>query len=94
MRTEWNDDKAATNLRKHKLSFEKTAEVFDDALHISVEDAFAVGERRFLTTGLVRGVGLVVVVHTIENEGTDDEFVRIISARRAERHERKAYENG
>ena len=94
MRAEWDDDKAATNLRKHQLSFELAAEVFDDDLHRSDEDKFAIGERRFMTMGLVRGVGLVVVIHTLVNEGTENEFVRIISARRAERHERREYEDG
>jgi uncharacterized DUF497 family protein len=94
VRVEWDDEKAATNRRKHKLSFEKAAEVFDDELHVSVDDKFSNYERRFITIGLVSDVGLVVVVHTMENEGTEDEYVRIISARRAERHERKAYENG
>lgn len=91
---EWDDDKAATNLVKHGLSFELASEVFADDLHVTDEDVFAVGERRFVTKGLVRRVGLVIVVHTIENENTPDEFVRIVSARRAERHERRGYEDG
>ena len=94
MRTVWNDGKARTNLVKHRLSFELAAEVFDDDLSLTTEDPFAVGERRFITMGLVRGVGLVVVVHTIENENTVNEYARIISARRAERYERKAFEDG
>ena len=94
MRAEWDDNKAASNLRKHGISFETASAVFDDDLHSSIDDLFAVGERRFKTTGLVRAIGLIVVVHTMENEGTADEFVRIISARRAEPHERRAYENG
>lgn len=94
MRAQWDDRKAASNLAKHRLSFELASEVFDDEFHVMNEDPFAVGERRFLTTGLVPGVGLVIVVHTLENENTPDEFVRIISARKAERHERKGYEDG
>ena len=72
----------------------EAAEVFRDRLHDSVPDEFSVGERRFKTTGVVRGIGLIVVIHTVENEGQDDELIRIISARRTERHERKAYEDG
>jgi uncharacterized DUF497 family protein len=69
---DWDDDKAASNLRKHGI----------------------VGEQRFRTTGVVRGIGLLVVIHTVDNEGRDDELIRMISARRPEPHERKAYENG
>jgi uncharacterized protein len=94
VRAVWNDEQARTNLVKHRLSFELAAEVFDDDLSLTNEDPFAVGERRYITMGLVRGVGLVVVVHTIENENTVNEHVRIISARRAERHEKKAFEDG
>jgi uncharacterized DUF497 family protein len=43
---------------------------------------------------VVRGIGLIVVIHTVENEGEDDELIRLISARRAEPHERRAYEGG
>lgn len=82
MRVEWNDEKAATNLRRHRLSFEKAAEVFNDEFHVSIDDEFAIGEQRLITTGLVAEIGLVVVVHTIENEGTEDEYARIISATR------------
>jgi uncharacterized DUF497 family protein len=91
---DWDDEKAASNLRKHGIAFERAAEVFRDPLHDTVDDEFAVGERRFRTTGLVRGIGLLMVIHTVENRGQDDELIRIISARLAERHERKAYEDG
>jgi uncharacterized DUF497 family protein len=91
---EWDDDKAKSNLHKHGIAFERAAEVFRDTLHDTVEDEFAIGESRFRTTGVVRGIGLIVVIHTVENEGEDDELIRLISARRAEPHERRAYEGG
>lgn len=91
---EWDDDKAASNLRKHQIAFERAAEVFRDPLHETVEDEFAVGEQRFRTTGAVRGIGLIVVIHTVDGEGREDELIRLISARLADRHERRAYEDG
>jgi uncharacterized DUF497 family protein len=94
VQVEWDDEKAASNFRKHGVSFEQASEVFDDDLSSSIEDPFAIGEQRHVVIGLVRKVGLVVVVYTIRNRGTVDEIVRIISARRAERSERKVFENG
>ena len=49
------------------------------------------GERRWQTLGLAGGVLLLLVAHTVENDG-QDEIIRIISARRADRKERKRYE--
>ncbi len=94
MRISWDDEKAASNRRKHGIRFEQAAEVFRDPLHDTEEDRFAVGERRMITIGVVRGIGLVLVVHTLDGEGTSDERVSIISARRPERHEARKYENG
>jgi uncharacterized DUF497 family protein len=91
---EWDEEKAATNVRKHGIAFDRAAEVFRDPLHDTVDDEFSVGEQRLRTTGVVRGIGLIVVIHTVENEGQGDELIRLISARRAEPHERRAYENG
>jgi uncharacterized DUF497 family protein len=88
------DEKAASNLRKHGVSFEKAADVFDDEFADTIDDKFAIGERRLITIGLIADVGLVVVVHSHEHEGTPDEVIRIISARQANRRERKAYEDG
>ena len=81
-------------VRKHGIAFDRAAEVFRDPLHDTVDDEFSVGEQRLRTTGVVRGIGLIVVIHTVENEGQGDELIRLISARRAEPHERRAYENG
>jgi uncharacterized DUF497 family protein len=94
VRVEWDVRKAESNWRKHGVRFENAAQVFRDPLHETVDDPFAVGEARMITVGAVRGYGLLVVVHTLEGEGTLDEIVRLISARRPEPHERRKYENG
>lgn len=89
---EWDLVKAESNLRKHGIRFEEAALVFEDPFHLSVQDRFENGEYRWQTIGAVRGCLVVLVAHTIRFEdGT--EIIRIISARRADRKERKTYEH-
>ena len=91
MRFEWDPAKAASNRRKHGVSFETATRVFADPMHSSEQDRVVDGEMRWQTIGCANDVMLLVVAHT----WTDDngsEVMRIISARRAERHERKRYE--
>lgn len=83
----WNDDKAASNLAKHGVSFELATYVFDDPMRIDEDDAFARGESRNVVIGRVDGILLTVVCACVE-----DDLCRIISARAATAHERKAYE--
>jgi uncharacterized DUF497 family protein len=94
LRWTWDADKAAANCAKHGLSFETAVHVFDDPLHASKPDLHADGDR-WHTIGLV-GPVLLLVIHTWpETEFQGDEPVgRIISARKATAHERKAYEEG
>ncbi len=94
MRWTWDPDKAAANRSKHGLSFETAQNVFDDPFHASKPDPYPDGDR-WQTIGLVARV-LLLVVHTWpEAESEDEEPIgRIISARKATAHERKAYEEG
>jgi len=93
MRIEWDDDKDIANRAKHGVSFEVAKLVFDDPLHISVQDRFEGDEERWRTIGLVGGVVLLLVAHTYR--GSDaGEVVRIISARKASKRERVGYEQG
>jgi hypothetical protein len=57
-----------------------------------VQDRFESGEQRWQTVGMVGGLLLLLVAHTVRLE--DVEVVRIVSARRADRKERKRYEYG
>ena len=91
MRFEWDEAKNDANRRKHGLSFETACRVFEDPLVLSQPARVVEGEQRWQTMGEVAGVALVLVAHTIR-EGQDDEVIRIISARRATRHERKQYQ--
>ena len=93
VRFEWDADKAASNLRKHGVSFQTALRAFTDPLALMVQDRVEGGERRWRTVGLVEGWLLLVVAHTVWDE-IDGEVIRIISARRAEPRERKRYEQG
>ena len=87
---EWDDQKAASNLQKHGLSFDEAVSVFGDALALTFSDtAHAEVEERSRTYGISNKARLLVVVHTERRNG-----IRIISARRATRYEKGIYENG
>jgi len=90
MRFVWDEDKNRRNLIKHKISFERATLVFDDPRALTVPDPYDM-EERWRTMGLVNGVVIVLVVHTVMEED-DDETIRIISARKAKRSEIGAYE--
>ncbi|WP_216331457.1 BrnT family toxin [Rhizobium sp. X9] len=85
---EWNAQKASANLAKHSVSFETARRVFDDPLAVDIEDRSAnYGEVRRRIVGL--GNGLVLTVIYTERS----EVIRIISARKATRAERKEYDD-
>jgi len=96
VRIEWDEAKSRSNQRKHGVSFDEASQVFGDPLHLSVQDRIENGEPRWQTFGLVGGFLILVVAHTISEDETDGELVeviRIISARRADRTERRRYED-
>ncbi len=93
IRFEWDEAKNLANQRKHHLSFEQAAQVFRDPLHVSIQDRTERGESRWQTFGRVRGILLVRVAHTLQEEDQAETVIRIISARRADRRERRFYEN-
>ena len=79
------------NLRLHGVTFPEASTAFGDPLSITVPDPdHSEDEERFILTGLSRTQQLLVVVH-VERHGTE---IRLISARRASRPERTAYEEG
>ena len=90
MRFVWNAIKSRANLAKHGLSFETARKVFDDPLHLSVLERIEDGEERWQTLGMV-GPVLLLVAHTWATDA-DGDVIRIISARKATRNERRAYE--
>jgi len=88
---EWDPEKARSNQRKHGISFAIAQHVFSDPDALSDGDRLEGGERRWQTLGRIDGVLLLLVAHTVENDGPE-EIIRIISARRADRKERIRYE--
>ena len=95
IRFEWDETKNLSNGRKHGVSFEDACQVFRDPLCVSVQDRVESGELRWQTLGLVEGLLLLTVAHTVREEledGTLVDVIRIISARRATRKERRRYE--
>lgn len=91
-RFEWDEYKAAANLAKHRVSFEDATRVFIDPLALLEEDRIEDGEQRWQTIGMADGDILLLVIHVFRlSDGT--EKIRIISARKAQPHERRKYEN-
>jgi uncharacterized DUF497 family protein len=85
---EWDTRKARRNLRKHKVDFNEASTVFADTLSITIPDPdHSEDEERWVTMGLSSRQRLLVVVHR-----EDGETIRIISARIADRRERRTYE--
>jgi uncharacterized protein len=86
MEFEWDDTKAADNLRTHGVSFEQAAIAFGDTFAVEwIDDREAYGEERSILVGMCLG-HLLTVAYTERSER-----IRIISARRATKHEQDAY---
>ena len=96
MRWIWDEEKDRANRRDHRVSFETARLVFEDPLAITVPDPFP-DEERWRTVGSPgpsTGVILFIVHTWPEVDETGEEVGRIISARKATRNERRAYEEG
>ena len=86
VRYTYDAKKRAANLKKHGYDFNDAPQVIEGAATVTFEDRrFDYDEQRFITLGVLRGS--VVVIATAET----DEEIRVISMRRAERHEEKIY---
>lgn len=96
MRIEWDDRKNAANRNKHKLSFELAQYVFLDQAQITEDGGTENGEQRWNTIGRLPGVagvtGVVVLVTNTHLDEDGQEYIRIISARKATANEVKRYE--
>lgn len=79
------------NQRKHGVSFEEAMQVFNDPFHITRQDRTEKGDLRWQTIGLFDRIIILLVAHTWNDENKE-EHIRIISARRTTRIERKMYE--
>ena len=87
---EWDDQKAAINLRKHGVSFDEAVSVFGDNMALTFSDTeHSEEESRSRTYGLSSSGRLLVVVHTERRNN-----VRVISARKVTRYEKNIYDQG
>ena len=85
---EWDPDKAATNARKHRVTFDEASTVFSDPLSVATFDPLhSDDEDRFVIIGVSERQRVLVVCFTDRNER-----IRLISARVASKKERKQYE--
>ena len=85
MRFSWDEQKRRTNIVRHGIDFVDAAAVFETETHTKLDNRFDYGEVRFLTIGMVNG-RILAVSHS-EEEG----LIRIISVRKAEKHEQETY---
>ena len=90
MRFEWDPPKAEANLRAHGVSFAEAVTVLEDDFALTRDDPAAVDEPRFVTLGLSNLANLLVVVYTYQ----EPDAVRLISAWKANKRQREAYEKG
>lgn len=89
MQYEWDEAKARSNLRKHRVSFAEALTVFLDPLALTVDDPeHSTDEHRFITIGISQRGRVLLVAHA--DRGADR--LRIISSRRATRRERYVYQ--
>ncbi|MGP1586243.1 MAG: BrnT family toxin [Schwartzia sp. (in: firmicutes)] len=92
MEFEWDEAKNQLNQRKHGISFEEVQSVFEDVYAILFDDPdHSQEEDRFLMIGRSERKGICIVSHCYRGE---NERIRIISARKATKYERKFYESG
>ena len=86
----WSEKKNRGNIRKHSIDFDEAKSIFDDHLQISMSDPdHSFNEWRFITIGMSEKNRLLIVAHTYR-----DDKIRLITARKPTRRERKTYEEG
>jgi uncharacterized DUF497 family protein len=90
---EWNAEKAAISATKHGVTFRTATEAVRDPLSVTVFDTdHSTTEERWITIGLASDGTCLVVIHTWQDLDAENARVRIISARKATKHEVKQYE--
>ena len=88
VRFEWDDNKEQINIAKHGIDFTTAARVFEDENRLELYDeAHSDTEDRYITIGEINGVAIIVFVVYTER----DDAIRLISARKATKQERRAY---
>ena len=90
-RFEWDIEKQRINEQKHGLSFEEAKSTFYDPYLLLIEDRVVNGEIRHHAIGFANHQLLLTVAHTVRYEDGEQTIIRIISARKADKYERKRY---
>ncbi len=91
---DWDPVKANQNQRKHRISFERASEVILDPLAVSIfDDEHSENEERWVTLGRDRSGRLLTLVHTFVEISPEECKIRMISARKATKREKKQYED-
>lgn len=89
IRFEWDETKNEANISKHKVSFQEAQSVFyDPYARVLADPEHSEDEERFIILGLSEKLHILVVCHCYRG---DDEIIRIISARKANRIETRQY---
>ena len=87
MNFDWDPSKAIANIKKHGIDFADAVTVFDDLNAVTIDD-FDYEEQRFITIAMDAFGRILVVVYTWRGDN-----IRLISARKAIKNERKQYED-
>jgi hypothetical protein len=85
MKFEWDENKRLSNIEKHGIDFVDVPAMFNNDVVTVIDDRFDYGETRYQTLGLLKS-RVIMVVHT-----ESETVIRIISARKADKHEEKTY---
>lgn len=88
MQFAWDEAKRKANIIKHGIDFADAKTVFAGATFTIEDDRFVYDEQRFITLGMLKGM-VVVIAHTEQ-----DDIIKIISMRKATKHEQKIYFEG
>lgn len=88
MKYEWDPLKEKVNLKKHGISFQQAKEALQCNVVVVLKEDFDSGEERYVYLGMCKKLNILVVVVAYSDENT----TRIISARKANKKERKFYE--
>lgn len=92
MKFEWDINKEKLNIKKHNVSFQEAKTVFYDENALLIPDpGHSSDEDRFIILGLSSGIKELVVSFCERNALDDEELIRIISSRKAERDEKNQY---
>ena len=87
MKFEWDENKNEANIRQHGIDFNDVPEIFDGPMIINIDHRVDYDENRCIGIGFLRNIiAVVIFVEKIED------VIRIISARKANRHESKRFE--